>query len=250
MTAGATDLVQRSLRDLWRRAPATSVLIALNVLAYLVESVRPNLIVGRFGTVGEGYLETDGGYHLVGIAHGQWYRLITGTFLHSPLSSMGGLGILHLLLNMSWLWILGPRLEGRLGRGRYLALYFLSALSGSVLSYWLAPHVNAIGASGAVYGLIAGFFVLSRRMRLDSAYAKQVAIFAVIWLVASATETAWQAHLGGALAGAVLAYFYAPVPGAHRLGRIAATAGVLALLAAAVLLETHALTGSWWAAVT
>jgi hypothetical protein len=96
-------------------AVVTYSLIAINVLAYIVELVRPGA-VNRLSMVGEALMHGGNlfvyqagsyfGYQPAGVAHGQWYRLITGTFLHEPPGQ--GIGILHIALNMWWLFMLGP----------------------------------------------------------------------------------------------------------------------------------------------
>lgn len=67
---------------------------------------------------------------------------------------------MHLVFNMLALWNIGRVVEGQLGRARYLALYLLSALGGSVLVYLISPDTAAVGASGAVFGLAASFYVI------------------------------------------------------------------------------------------
>ena len=76
---------------------------------------------------------------------------------------------MDILFNMWALVFVGPALEGHLGRVRFLAVYLLSAVGGSVMYYYLAsPTVFAAGASGAIFGLFGAWFVVSRRLRLDS----------------------------------------------------------------------------------
>jgi hypothetical protein len=92
---------------------------------------------------------------VAGVADGEYYRLVTAAFLHG--------GLLHLALNMFALASLGPVLESALGRSRFLALYLLSALGGSTLSFLLAaPNTVGVGASGAIFGLFGAFYVVAR----------------------------------------------------------------------------------------
>jgi membrane associated rhomboid family serine protease len=87
------------------------------------------------------------------IAQGEWWRLLTSTLLHGS--------ILHLLFNMYALYWLGPQLERILGHSRFAALYVLSALGGSVASYWFSDLLTvSVGASGAIFGLITATIVL------------------------------------------------------------------------------------------
>ncbi len=88
-------------------------------------------------------------------------------FLHEPPSS-GGLFILHILFNMYALYIVGPPLEALLGRVRFVAMYLLTGLAGSVLAYVLtAPNVPELGASGAIFGLFGALLVVGRKLRLN-----------------------------------------------------------------------------------
>ncbi|MFI8234150.1 rhomboid family intramembrane serine protease [Streptomyces sp. NPDC085900] len=204
----------------------TYVLIALNVLAYLGEMVRPS-IVDRFdmlGTVPAGYLPE-------GVAHGEWYRLLTGAFLHLPPTD-GTFGILHIVMNMVSLWNIGRVVEMQLGRVRYLALYLLSALGGSVLVLLIAPTTPTLGASGAIFGLGAAYYVMARRLGADMDAVNRFMAGLLLWLVISAWLTSWQGHLGGLLAGGVvtLAYAYAPRDSRRTLVQVGACLALLALL--------------------
>ncbi|MFD8305709.1 rhomboid family intramembrane serine protease [Streptomyces sp. NPDC059690] len=204
----------------------TYVLIALNVLAYLGEMVRPS-IVDRFdmlGTVPPGYLPE-------GVAHGEWYRLLTGAFLHLPPTD-GTFGILHIVMNMVSLWNIGRVVEMQLGRVRYLALYLLSALGGSVLVLLIAPTTPTLGASGAIFGLGAAYYVMARRLGADMNAVNRFMAGLLLWLVVSAWATSWQGHLGGLLAGGVvtLAYAYAPRDSRRTLVQVGACLALLALL--------------------
>ena len=145
-------------------AAVTWVLVGLNVLFYLVEWVYPR-IVDYFDMIGSAYDPTI--HQTVGVANDQWYRLLTSAFLHEP--GLSGFGPAHIIFNMWALILVGPALERMLGRVRFLAVYLLSAVGGSVLFYFFAaPAQPALGASGAIFGLFGAWFVLSRRLRLDS----------------------------------------------------------------------------------
>lgn len=180
----------------------TMALIILNFAVYAVE-VMNNASINNLETLGTGV----SGRHLVGISHGEYYRLVSGFFTHS-LPSAAPFGLAHILMNMLALWGIGPQLEGLLGRARYLALYMLSGLGSSVLVYVLAPHVATVGASGAIFGLVGAFFVFGRKLGLQG--NNQMLLYYVIWLVLSWQYTSWQGHLGGLVTGlavgAVLAY--------------------------------------------
>lgn len=219
----------------------TYVLIGLNALAYLAELVRP-AVVDRFEMLGAELLGPDGGhyywqsayapeYHASGVVDGEWYRLLTGAFLHLP-PTEGTFGIAHIAMNMFSLWSIGRVVETQLGRVRYLALYLLSALGGSVLVLLIAPGDHAVGASGAIFGVGAAYYVMARRLGADLRVVNRFMGSLLLWLVLSAFVTSWQGHLGGLLVGGpvALAYAYTPRGSRRALVQAAVCAGLLALL--------------------
>ncbi|MEU3250470.1 rhomboid family intramembrane serine protease [Streptomyces sp. NPDC006997] len=225
----------------------TYALIALNVLVYLAELARPE-IVGRFELVTARLVGPDGQYYVgdgvllgdfdaEGVANGEWERLLTSGFLHLP-PIENTFGILHIVMNMLVLWQLGRDVEPQLGRVRYLALYLLSVLGGSVLALLLAdPGTASLGASGGIFGLGAASYVMARRLGGDLAEVNRFMGFLLLWLLISAGFTSWQGHLGGLLTGAAVtaAYAYAP-RGPHR---TLIQAGACAALLAVLLLLTE-----------
>ncbi len=222
-------------------ALVTYTLVGLNVLFYLVEWVYPR-IVNYLDMVGAA---RDPALHgqVVGVAAGEEYRLITSAFLHEP--GFAGFGPAHIIFNMWALLLVGPGLERLLGRLRFLAVYLLSALGGSVLFYVLVPpYQQALGASGAVFGLFGAWFVVSRRMQVDT---RAIVILIVINLVIGfvVPNIAWQDHIGGLLTGGLLTAAYAYAPRRHRaLVQAGATAAIVVLLAAAVIARNSQLAAS------
>ena len=163
------------------------------------------------------------------------WRLVTAAFLHSP-----GLP-LHILFNMYALWLTGPYLEALLGRVRFLALYLICALGGSIGYLALvSPHsggwfAGTVGASGAVFGLFGAFFVVQRRTNRDA--GQIVAVVAINFVIGFLVPNiAWQAHLGGLVTGvlAAAALVYAPRDRRAQL-QAAGLAGVVVLLAVVAL---------------
>ncbi|MFE1107256.1 rhomboid family intramembrane serine protease [Streptomyces rochei] len=236
----------------------TYLLFALNVLVYLAEVVRPE-IVDRFSMVGArlvgpdgGHLSADGAYFVFGtlrtegVAGGEWERMLTASFLHvSPFD--GAFGILHITLNMVALWQLGRVVELMLGRLRFVVLYLLSALGGSVAQLLLAdPGQSSVGASGAVFGVGAAYYVLHRRLGADLTAVNRFMVLLLLWLVVSAGFTSWQGHVGGLLAGGAVAaaFAYAPRDGRRAAVQTGACAALLALLALATVTRVAELTGS------
>ncbi|MET8137534.1 rhomboid family intramembrane serine protease [Streptomyces sp. NPDC005251] len=230
----------------------TYALIGLNLLAYLAELLRSS-VVDRFEMLGAGLVDGDGihylwdavhssDYHAEGLVNGEWYRLLTGAFLHLPPTG-GTFGIAHIAMNMFALWNIGRTVEAQLGRVRYLALYLLSALGGSVLVLLIAPDEHTLGASGAIFGIGAAYYVMARRLGADMGGVNRFMGGLLIWLLISAGLTSWQSHLGGLLAGAVVTAAFAYVPRNRWRAPVQAAVcvGLLTLLVVLAVLKVSAL---------
>ncbi len=148
----------------------------------------------------------DGLWH-PGVADGAYWQLLSSTFMHVE--------IWHIGFNMLALWVLGPQLELAIGRARFIALYFLSAFAGSALVLWAAPtNSSTLGASGAVFGLMAALLVLA--FKVGGSY-QQI----LMWIGINAVLTfsfgfSWQGHLGGFLGGLAVAVVLVYAPRRHR----------------------------------
>jgi membrane associated rhomboid family serine protease len=217
----------------------TWTLVAINVILYLVELVHPAL-AQDWSMIGLAVVPPHG--PLIGVANGELYRLVTSAFLPGT----GSLGILDIAFNMWALIVVGPALEKVLGRSRYIAIYLASALGGSILYFWLAPvNEQALGASGAIFGLFGAWFVLARRLRSDS---RQIVLLIVINLVFSFVyhnTIAWQAHVGGLIAGALLTAAFVYAPRRNRtLIQVASAVVLLAVLAVAVVVRDNQIIGT------
>ena len=185
---------------------ATKILIGLCVAAYLVQLAVGDKFTNHFELIGRasfnGYPPYDG------VAEGQPYRLLTAMFLHaSPI---------HIIFNMMSLWWIGGPLEAALGRARYLALYFVSGLAGSALTYLIAaPNQPSLGASGAIFGLFGATAVLMRRLRYDMRPVIALLVINLIFTFGWA-NIAWQAHIGGLVAGVITGYAMVHAPRERR----------------------------------
>jgi len=161
------------------------------------------------------------------------WRFLTAAFLHSTGN------IAHIAFNMIALWSVGPFLEASLGRWRFLALYLLSAVGGSVMVLLLASPLElswvtgVVGASGAVFGLFGAVLVVLRRVgRSAGGIVAVIAINAVLGFVLPGV--AWQAHLGGLVVGAALGAAFAYAPRERRtLVAVGSCAAVAVLLVGA-----------------
>ncbi|MGH3157582.1 MAG: rhomboid family intramembrane serine protease, partial [Streptosporangiaceae bacterium] len=136
-----------------------------------------------------------------------------------------------------------PALEKTLGQARFIAIYLASAIGGSIMYYYLAPpSVPALGASGAIFGLLGAWFVVSKRLGLDSRWLVTIVLLNLVFDLALRSQIAWQAHVGGLLTGALLTAAFAYAPRERRaLLQGAATVVLLALMAVAVVIRTHQL---------
>jgi membrane associated rhomboid family serine protease len=228
-------------------ATVTWTLVGINVLLFLVEVVIPSL-ARDWGLIG--YARFSDGGPMQGIASGQWYRLITSAFLppapRGP-DSAGSLAFLDIAFNMWALVAVGPSLEQLLGRVRFLAVYLLSALGGSVAFFLIGPsNVLALGASGAIYGLFGAWFVVARKLRLDIRGIVTIIAINLAFSLFYRSTIAWQDHVGGLIVGvlATAAFVYAPRKN-RTVIQAAAAIAVLAVLVVLVIYRSHDLTSQF-----
>lgn len=181
----------------FRAFPATVVLIAINLIAYGIE------VAGGPGGINNPGNKFVGEFALNGFfvaEEGEWYRLITGGFLHANFFP-------HLLFNMVLLFFLGRLLEPALGTLRFVAVYFASLLAGSFGALLLTdPTAFTLGASGAIFGLAGAIFVIARGRGMD-AVATEIGFLIVLNLVFTfgAANISVGGHLGGLVGGVLCA---------------------------------------------
>lgn len=219
------------VKDTWL---VTKILLGLNLAVFVAIQAMGRPLLDELLLFGRATTERFG--PLEGVAEGEWYRLLTSAFSHEAFWHVG--------MNMLALWVIGPQLEAALGRARFLALYLLSALGGSTLTYVIAdPQQASLGASGAIFGLFGAMAVLVRRLRYDM---RPILILLAINLVFTFTwsNIAWEAHVGGLVVGAAIAYAMVHAPRERRAPvQYGACAAVLALELVALVVRTAALTG-------
>ncbi|WP_412541225.1 rhomboid family intramembrane serine protease [Longispora sp. K20-0274] len=210
----------------------TISLIALNVLVFVISlvvskgaAIGSGLFGGQtvlhdwFGVSGPdyplnatpcvdnpGYLCGDGTV-APGIDHGAYYRLVTAMFLH--------FGPIHLLMNMWMLWVLGRNLETAFGPVRFAALYLLAGLGGNVAVYLISPNMLTAGASTAIFGLLGALVVVFRRLGRSLAPLAPVIVVNLIFTFA-VSSISKAGHVGGLIAGLVLAAALAYAPAKNR----------------------------------
>jgi membrane associated rhomboid family serine protease len=178
-----------------------------------------------------------GGAVLVpGVADGAYWQLFTSMFVHTA--------IWHIGFNMVALWVLGPQLEGVLGRVRFLTVYLVSGLAGSAMIYWFSPtYEPTIGASTALFGLMGALLVVVIRVR---GQVNQVLMWIglnFVFTVLGRGFISWQGHLGGFIGGVLVAAILVYAPRGHRvLWQVLGVGLVVVGLAVAVLTRTATLT--------
>jgi membrane associated rhomboid family serine protease len=139
------------------------------------------------------------------------YQIVTHMFMHFD--------IRHLLFNMLLLFFIGPAVEQTLGPQRFLFLYFTAGVVSAVAQLLLSSHFNAVGASGALYGVLTAFAAMFPNMKLMifplpfEIKAKYLVGAYVVYdlyqgVMAANTGIAHFAHFGGAIAGFLLIYYW------------------------------------------
>lgn len=187
------------------KAPATITLVAINVIVYAITSI------------GNGFLAVEDKW--VGLGAfvpafisdpANWYRLITSMFLHADIS--------HIFFNMLFLYSFGKHIEATIGTKRFLALYFISGLAAEIFHTALIPiegltsaFIPALGASGAISGVLAGYLILFPGTRLSMCFfyfyfplcfTTSAAVFITFWFALQVI----QGYLGASLGVAVFAH--------------------------------------------
>jgi membrane associated rhomboid family serine protease len=188
----------RTMRTMAAEPTVTYAIIAINVILFLGELAsggRSSKFFETLGTLGVGI-----GSHgePIGVSQGEWWRLVTGGFLHDAGNP------LHIGFNMYILWWLGRMLEPSLGHVRFAALYFASLLAGSFGAILVAPTELTVGASGAVFGLLGAAFVMQRARGINpmqSGIGTVIVLNLVLQFLIP--NVSWGAHVGGLIGGAL-----------------------------------------------
>jgi len=226
-----------------KSTPVTKILLIAMAIGYVWELV----IAGGPGSLFEGPSPLDlidagalapvdprtGLDFTAGVVGGQWWRLLSSMFLHA--------GLIHLGLNSYVLWIFGIEIERQIGRLSTLAVFLVTGVFAGATSYaFAAGFAIAVGASGAIFGLVGAFIAynyLRRHHVMAQARLRGALTMLVINLIIGFSIPAidWRAHLGGLVAGLVAGFAVDPSrPVALR--RAFAVGGLVALLLAAVAL--------------
>jgi membrane associated rhomboid family serine protease len=243
----------------YRRGPGRQIAVAnvkstsvtkLVLIAIAIGYVWELIIAGGPGSLFEGpsgqalvdagalvpFTGGSGAQLVGGIVGGEWWRLLSSIFLHA--------GVIHLALNAYVLWIFGTAIERDIGRVSTLAVFLVTGVFAGATSFAFASGFRvAVGASGAIFGLVGAFVAynyLRRSHVLAQARLRSALSMLLINLVIgfSIPVIDWRAHLGGLVAGLVAGFAVDPSrPAAIR--RVAAAGGLVALLAIAAALVAY-----------
>jgi rhomboid protease GluP len=169
-----------------KKGTATNALILIICAAYLAQQLLPDL-QSQLLLPGLDYLQYTN----------EWYRLITVALTHG--------GLMHLGFNMYSLYILGTPIESAYGRNKFLVIFTISLLTGSLASvFFNNGNFVSVGASGAVFGLFGAFLVVGKTIGVN---IREIAIIIglnfVVGFVLGGVD--WRAHLGGLFGGALAA---------------------------------------------
>ena len=167
---------------------ATVVIVAITVAVWLFDQVSGGFFSNLFA------------FNSLLLPTQPW-RAVTVLFVHSS--------FLHLLFNMWALWIFGRMLENMLGAWRFVALYFVTGIFGSMLVTFLAPGTWVVGASCAVFGLFATFFVLQRSLGQNAVQLLVIIGLNLVIGFLPGTNISWQAHIGGLIGGFLMGFVFA-----------------------------------------
>jgi membrane associated rhomboid family serine protease len=176
----------------------------------------------------------NGGRLLPGVSDGAYWQLVTSMFTHIQLWHIG--------FNMFALYVLGPQLELAVGRARFLALYFLSGLAGSALVFW--GDRGALGASGAIFGLMGALLIVSIKVRGDvRGILTWIGINFVITFV-FVNAISWEGHVGGFIGGTAIGAVLVYTPrGPRRTAlQVAGLTLIAALIALAIVVRAATIT--------
>jgi membrane associated rhomboid family serine protease len=205
-------------------APATMTFIAVAVGFYLFTS---------YGGMGDTLVSNLAQVNFL-VAQGDWWRIFTPVLLHAT--------FFHLLFNMWALWVLGPQIERGVGTWAFVSVYLASAGMGGAFVYVLNdPSTVAVGASGALFGLFGIWlnWALHRRNTIQGRALLRQIMFLLLLNAALPliiANIAWQAHLGGLIAGFVIGELWSRVRRPDAEMARAAIAGSIAVLSVLIVL--------------
>jgi membrane associated rhomboid family serine protease len=205
-------ITRQQTRNRWQRSAmmgksgwsATKVLVAINVVVFLIEVATGAGSLSLTGAGSAAELQRMGALvpYDVLVGH-QYWRMVTVMFLH--------LDLLHIAFNMWALWIIGQYVEAVLGHVKFLVLYFIAGLAGSVLIVFATPALAlTVGASGAIFGVF-GALAIYAFINRNRDYASRAILGNIVFLLIinllftfGVGGISWQGHIGGLIGGTAL----------------------------------------------
>jgi len=175
--------------------PVVATIIALNLIIYILTMIP---------VIGDTIFYMGMSVNWL-IAEGEWWRVITSTFLHA--------GFFHILFNMFSLFLFGPELERIAGKLRFITIYLFSGIFGNVATFiFQSGEYASVGASGSIYGIFGAYAALVYYTRNTMPQLKQIIMpIIIIGLIMTFLQPNINiyAHIGGLITGFLfgLAYF-------------------------------------------
>jgi membrane associated rhomboid family serine protease len=225
----------KTIRSMPSTPLVTQALIAINVIAFLVETAAG----APLGGGGGGAVFDHGVLYGPAITHGhEYWRLVTGGFLHD--------GLLHIAVNMLSLYFVGSALEPAIGRVNFAAVYIASLLAGSFGALLFQPQIPTVGASGAIFGIFGALIVVarSRGISIWQSGLGIVLVFNLIFSV-SVRGISLGGHLGGLAGGLISGLIVIELAERRRMPALAVTGcavvAVISVAAAIAVAGSHGL---------
>jgi membrane associated rhomboid family serine protease len=193
------------LREMSTVPRVTYALIAINVAAFLAEGRftitgggTTSAVYEKGALLGSALVQNGAVVHREGVAYGQWWRVVTGGFLHA--------GLLHIFFNMYVLYVLGQMLEPALGSLRFALVYGVALLTGSLGALLVTQHAPIVGASGAVFGVMGAAAVELRARKIPVMQSSVGGLILINLIISfSISGISWGGHVGGLIGGAAAA---------------------------------------------
>lgn len=177
-----------------KRIIFTNIISLICILMYVIVGIYGN----NFFNFDSNVLAKFGANNILLIKNGEIYRLLTCAFLH--------VGLIHLVVNMYSLRVIGPSVEGLIGKGKFVFIYLISAISASLMSLvFVDSNIVSVGASGAIFGLMGAllYFGYHYRLYLNDAIKTQIIPVILFNLIIGFMMPGIDngAHIGGLIGG-------------------------------------------------
>ena len=177
-----------------KRIIFTNIISLICILMYVIVGIYGN----NFFNFDANVLAKFGANNILLVKNGEIYRLLTCAFLH--------VGLIHLVVNMYSLRVIGPSVEGLIGKGKFVFIYLISAISASLMSLvFVDSNIVSVGASGAIFGLMGAllYFGYHYRLYLNDAIKTQIIPVILFNLIIGFMMPGIDngAHIGGLIGG-------------------------------------------------